>query len=57
MSKNNTPYFDLNLQVESSDLKRVACFTKQRYELFWKVNDSDTEGVVRKDHVFRMMIF
>ena len=47
MSKNNTPYFDLTLQVESSDLKRVACFSKQRYELFRKVN-SDTEGVVIK---------
>ena len=44
MSKNNTPYFDMNLQVESGDLKRVVCFSKQRYEL----NDSDTEGVVIK---------
>ena len=48
MSKNNTPYFDLNLQVEPSDLKRVVCFTKQRYELFWKVNDSNAKGVVIK---------
>ena len=48
MSKNNTPYFDMNLQVESGDLKRVVCFSKQRYELFRKVNDSDTEGVVIK---------
>ena len=28
MSKNNTPYFDMNLQVESGDLKQVACFSK-----------------------------
>ena len=46
--KNNTRYFDMNLQLESGDLKRVACFSKQRYKLFWKVNDSDTESVVIK---------
>ena len=39
MSKNNTPYFDMNLQVESGDLKRVVCFSKQRNELFRKVTD------------------
>ena len=39
MSKNNTPYFDMNLQVESSDLKQVVCFSKQRNELFRKVTD------------------
>ena len=38
----------MDLQVESGDLKRVVCFSKQRYELFRKVNDSDTEGVVIK---------
>ena len=27
ISKNNTPYFDMNLQVESHDLKRVVCFS------------------------------
>ena len=32
MSKNNTPYFDMSLQVESGDLKRVVCFGKKRYE-------------------------
>ena len=48
ISKNNTSYFDMNLQVEPGDLKRVVCFGKQRYELFRKVNDSDTEGVVIK---------
>ena len=48
MSKNNTPDFDRNLQVESGDLKWVVCFSKRRYEVFRKVNDSDTEGVVIK---------
>ena len=48
MSRNNTPYFDMSLQVESGDLKRVVCFSKQRYELFRKVNNSGTEGVVMK---------
>ena len=28
MSKNSTPYFDMNLQVESDYLKRVVCFSK-----------------------------
>ena len=45
MSRNN---FDMSLQVESGDLKRVVCFRKQRYELFRKVNNSDTEGVLIK---------
>ena len=31
MSKNNTPYFNMNLQVESGYLKRAICFSKQRY--------------------------
>ena len=53
MSKNNTPYFDMNLQVESGDLKRVICFSKQRYELFRKVHNSDTEGVVTKRPCFQ----
>ena len=48
MSKNNTPYFAKNYQVELDDLKRVACFNKQRYELFRKFNNSDTEVVVIK---------
>ena len=48
ISKNNIPYFDMNFQVESSDLKRFVCFSKQRYELFRKVNYSGTEGVVIK---------
>ena len=48
MSRNNTPYFDMSSQVESGDLKRIVCFSKQRYELFRKVNNSDTEGVVIK---------
>ena len=30
MSKNNTSYFDMNLQAESGDVKRVVCFSKQR---------------------------
>ena len=45
MSKN---YFDMTLQVESSDLKGVVCFSKQRCGLFQKVNDSDTEDLVLK---------
>lgn len=38
----------MNLQLESGDLKQVVCFSKQRYKLFWKVNDSDTESIVIK---------
>ena len=38
----------MNLQVASGDLKQVFCFSKQRHELFRKVNDSDTEGLVIK---------
>ena len=48
MSRSNTPYFDMSLQVKSGDLKRVVCFSKQKYELFQKVNNSHTEGVVKK---------
>ena len=33
MSKNNTLYLDMNLQLESGGLKLVVCFSKQRYEL------------------------
>ena len=36
------------MQVESGDLKRIVYFSKQRYELFRKGNNSDTEGVVIK---------
>ena len=53
MSRNNTPYFDMSLQVESGDLKRVVCFSKQGHELFRKVNSSDTEGVVIKRPSFQ----
>ena len=53
MSKNNTPYFDMSLQVESGDLKRIVCFRKQRYEIFRKVNNIDTEGVVIKRPSFQ----
>ena len=53
MSKNNTPYFDMSLQVESGDLKRIVCFRKQRYEIFRKVNNIDTEGVVIKRPPFQ----
>ena len=52
MSKNNTPYFVKNLQVELGDLRRVVCFSKQRYELFRKFNNSDTEGVVIKRYFY-----
>ena len=52
MSKNNTSYFNMNMQVESGDLKWVVYFNKQRYELFRKVNNSDTEGVVIKKPLF-----
>ena len=48
MSKNNAPYFDMNLQVESDDLKRPAGFSEQRYKLFQNVNNKDIEGVVIK---------
>ena len=48
MSRSNTPYFDMSLQVESGDFKRVVCFSKQKYELFQKVNNSHIEGVVKK---------
>ena len=51
MSRNNTPYFDMSLQVESSNLKRVTCFSKQRYDR--KVNNSDTEVVVIKRPCFQ----
>ena len=53
MSRSNTPYFDMSLQIESGDLKRVVCFSKQRYELFRKVNNNDTEGVVIKRQHFQ----
>ena len=48
MSKNNAPYFDMNLQVESGDLKRSVCFSKQRYEFFQNIKNKDIEGVVIK---------
>ena len=43
ISKNNKPYFDMSLQG----------FSKQRYELFREVNNSDTEGVVMKRPCFQ----
>ena len=53
MSRNNTPYFDMSLQVESGNLKRVVCFSKQRNGLFRKVNNSETESVITKRPYFQ----
>ena len=48
MSKNETNYFDMELQTLSGRRKWVVYFTKQRYDLFRKVNESQTEGVIIK---------
>ena len=48
MSKNKTSYFDTELQTVSGERKRVVCFTKQRYDLFRKVNESQMEGMIKK---------
>ena len=38
----------MELQAYSGERKWVVCFTKQRYDLFCKVNESQTEGVMIK---------
>ena len=48
MSKSKINYFDIELQTVSAERKRVVCFTKQRYDLFCKVNESQKEGVIIK---------
>ena len=48
MSKSKANYFDMELQTVSGEGKRVVCFTKQRYDLFRKINESQTELVVIK---------
>ena len=48
MLKNKTNSFDMELHTISGERKQVVCFTKQRYYLFRKVNESQTEGVIIK---------
>ena len=38
----------MELQTVSGERKLVVCFTKQRYDLFRKVHDSQTEGAIIK---------
>ena len=38
----------MELQTVSGERKWVVCFTKQCYDLFCKVNESQTKGVIIK---------
>ena len=48
MSKNKTNYFDMELQTFSGERNQPAYFTNQRYNLFYKVNESQTKGLIIK---------
>ena len=48
MSKNKTNYFDMELQTVSGERKWLVCCSKQHYDFFHKVNESQTEEVIIK---------
>lgn len=49
MSEKKTKFFYMELQTVSGEKEQAMCFKKQCYNLFYKVNESQTEGLIIKE--------